>query len=119
MSGRLLAEVGLVAVAGTRISAYDRELRSRLGLATALVREPSVLLLDEPTSGLNPLAANRMLDLIRQAATWRGATVLFTTWEPADVEYVRARQLILDHGVVQRCEPLDGLMIARTSGYGS
>jgi len=119
LAGRLLAEVGLVAVAGSRISGYDRELRSRLGLATALVHEPSVLLLDEPTCGLNPLAANRMLDLIQQAATRRGATVLFTTWEPADVEYVRARQLILDHGVAQRCEPLDGVMIAGMCSHGS
>ncbi|WP_169523983.1 BTAD domain-containing putative transcriptional regulator [Amycolatopsis balhimycina] len=118
LAGRLLAEVGLVDVAGSRISAYDRELRCRLGLATALVREPSVLLLDEPTSGLNPLAANRLLDLIQQAATWRGATVLFTTWEPAEVAYVRARQLILDRGVAQRCEPRDGVTLARVSSHG-
>jgi ABC-2 type transport system ATP-binding protein len=98
LAGRLLTEVGLAAVAATRIATYDRELRRRLELARTLVNEPRVLLLDEPTGGLNPLAANRMLDLVRQVAGTRGASVVFATWEPAEVDYVHGSTLALNQG---------------------
>jgi ABC-2 type transport system ATP-binding protein len=61
-------------------------MRQRMGLAQALVHQPSVLLLDEPVSALDPAGRKEVLDLIE---TLRGqTTILLSTHILADVERV-------------------------------
>jgi ABC-2 type transport system ATP-binding protein len=49
---RALDRVGLIPVAGRTLKAYSQGMRQRLGLALALLRDPTLLLLDEPTNGM-------------------------------------------------------------------
>ncbi len=98
VADRLLADVGLTERAGSRISTYSRGMRQRLGIARSLVNDPAVVFLDEPTLGLDPAGQRRMLDIVRNIAAERGATVVLSTHALPEVEEVCGRVLILDRG---------------------
>jgi ABC-2 type transport system ATP-binding protein len=97
---RLLAEVGLGERAASRIATYSRGMRQRLGIARALVNDPSVVFLDEPTLGLDPSGHRQVLGLVRDIAQRRGATVIVSTHNLSDVEEFCTRVLIFKQGKV-------------------
>jgi ABC-2 type transport system ATP-binding protein len=97
-AARLLAELGLGERAGSRISTYSRGMRQRLGIARALLNEPSVVLLDEPTLGLDPAGRHLAIGLVREIAQRSGATVLLSTNALPEVEEVCTNVLVLDAG---------------------
>lgn len=74
----LLADVGLTADAGTRVSHFSKGMQMRLIFARALLNCPELLFLDEPTSGLDPVNARQIEDLILRERD-RGCTVFLTT----------------------------------------
>ena len=76
--GEALEQVGLGARAGDRVGGYSSGMRQRLGLASALMREPRLLLLDEPTTGLDPKGAREIAGLLRRL-TGDGVTVLLSS----------------------------------------
>ncbi len=61
--------------ASRRVGNYSLGMRQRLGIATALIGDPKVLILDEPANGLDPAGIRWMRDLLRGYAN-RGGTVL-------------------------------------------
>ena len=96
----LLAEVGLTERARSPVATYSRGMRQRLGIARALVNAPDVVFLDEPTLGLDPAGQLQVLGLIHGLARERGATVLLSTHQLAEVEELCTRVLILNRGRV-------------------
>lgn len=73
----------------------SKGLRQRVGLARALLNDPTVMFLDEPTSGLDPVAAHEVHDLIiglRQ----RGVTIFLTTHRLEEAERLCDRVAILN-----------------------
>jgi ABC-2 type transport system ATP-binding protein len=74
--------------------------RMRGDLAAALLHDPRILYLDEPTIGLDVVAKHRIRDFLRTINRERGATVLLTTHDMADVEQLCSRLLIIDHGTL-------------------
>lgn len=94
--GEMLARTGLEKAAKRRIGGYSGGMKQRLGIAQALLHEPSVLLLDEPTSALDPAGRYEVLDLIQQL---RGqVTVLLSSHILADIERVCDRVAIIHEG---------------------
>jgi ABC-2 type transport system ATP-binding protein len=83
----LLGRVGLADSADRKVSGYSLGMRQRLGLASALLREPSVLVLDEPTNGLDP-AGTRELWTLLSAITEAGGAVLLSSHDLAAVDEV-------------------------------
>jgi ABC-2 type transport system ATP-binding protein len=73
--------------ANRRVGGYSLGMRQRLGLATALVGDPRVLILDEPANGLDPAGIRWMRDLLRGYAD-RGGTVLLSSHLLGEVEIV-------------------------------
>jgi ABC-2 type transport system ATP-binding protein len=80
------------------ISELSRGYRQRVGLAQALIHNPSVLILDEPTTGLDPLQIVSIRKLIRQLA--EDKTIIFSTHILQEVEALTDRIVILNNGRV-------------------
>jgi len=97
---RLLEMVGLAREAGRRMGEYSKGMARRIGLATALINDPDLLILDEPTSGLDPIGTRLIKDLIVDLGR-RGKTILLSSHLLADVEDVCDRVMIL-YGGMQR-----------------
>jgi ABC-2 type transport system ATP-binding protein len=100
VSATLLADVGLGPHGRSRIATYSRGMRQRLGLARALVNDPSVVFLDEPTLGLDPAGQRQIAAGIRRIASERGAAVILSTHLLPEVEDTCARVVILRRGRV-------------------
>jgi ABC-2 type transport system ATP-binding protein len=108
----ILDRVGLADAAHRRTSTYSGGMRQRLGIAQALVGEPSVLLLDEPVSALDPIGRREVLDLMREL---RGdVTVFYSTHILDDVERVSDHVAILDGGRLVQASPTSELL----AGFG-
>ncbi|HSK90123.1 MAG TPA: ATP-binding cassette domain-containing protein [Euzebyales bacterium] len=76
--GEVLEQVGLAGAAHRRVGGYSMGMRQRLGLASALVGRPSVLILDEPTNGLDPEGVHWLRGFLRAHAD-EGGTVLVSS----------------------------------------
>jgi ABC-2 type transport system ATP-binding protein len=81
----LLGLVGLSFAADRQIRKYSKGMQQRLGIAQALVADPSFVVLDEPMSGLDPIGRKEVRDLILELKR-RGKTVFFSTHILPDVE---------------------------------
>jgi ABC-2 type transport system ATP-binding protein len=103
-----LEQVGLADAARRRIGGYSGGMRQRLGIAQALVANPSLLVLDEPVSSLDPEGRRDLLALIADLKD--RATIVFSTHVLADVERICDRVGILDHGRLVTEGPLDDLL---------
>jgi ABC-2 type transport system ATP-binding protein len=94
---RLLGLFELANRNGELIGAYSHGMRQKIGLASLLIREPSVLLLDEPTNGLDPRSARLVKDLLEELAA-RGITVLLSTHILEVAQALCSRVAIIDRG---------------------
>lgn len=94
----LLTTVGLSkAAARRRVGGYSLGMRQRLGIAQALVGEPSVLILDEPANGLDPEGIYWMRTVLRDFAD-RGGTVLLSSHLLREVEAVADQFVVIAAG---------------------
>ena len=71
-----------------RSAGYSRGMRQRLGLADALVKDPSILVLDEPTVNIDPEGVRELLLLVERLRTDQGMTVLLSSHLLHQVEQV-------------------------------
>ncbi|MCZ2820289.1 ATP-binding cassette domain-containing protein [Modestobacter sp. VKM Ac-2977] len=93
-----LERVGLAGrPAGKRVGQYSLGMRQRLGLATALLGDPQVLVLDEPANGLDPEGIFWMRGLLRDFAD-RGGTVLLSSHLLHEVEAVADQLVVISGG---------------------
>jgi ABC-2 type transport system ATP-binding protein len=72
--------------------------RMRCELAACMLHEPQILFLDEPTIGLDLLAKQRFRELIVRLNDDQGTTILLTSHDVADIEYVAERVIVINHG---------------------
>lgn len=100
-SEELLAMVGLEGSQQRAVGEYSKGMQRRIGLATALINDPDLLILDEPTNGLDPIGTRQVKDLVLELRR-RGKTVLVTSHLLADVEEVCSRLAILYGGKIRR-----------------
>ena len=83
--------------AGRRVRNYSLGMRQRLGIATALIGDPEVLILDEPANGLDPAGIRWMRDLLRQYAD-RGGTVLLSSHLLHEIEVIADDLVVIGNG---------------------
>jgi ABC-2 type transport system ATP-binding protein len=85
------------AEADRRVGNYSLGMRQRLGIAAALIGDPSVLILDEPANGLDPAGIRWMRDLLRDYAD-HGGTVLLSSHLLAEIEIIADDIVMIGQG---------------------
>jgi ABC-2 type transport system ATP-binding protein len=94
---QVLAQVGLAGAARRRVGGFSLGMRQRLGLATALLGDPRVLVLDEPANGLDPEGVHWLRGLLRHLAD-QGRTVLVSSHVLAEVAQTVDQVVIMADG---------------------
>ena len=90
--------VGLSAHRHRPARTYSLGMKQRLGLASALIGSPPILILDEPTNGLDPVGIHEIRTLIRSLPERFGCTVLVSSHLLSEIELMADRIGILNHG---------------------
>lgn len=93
----LLGEVGLDHAADRKVGTFSKGMTQLLGVAQAMIGNPSVYVFDEPMSGLDPRWTRRVREKIR-ALNERGATVFLSSHNLAEVQVLCDRVSIIDNG---------------------
>lgn len=92
----MMALTGLEREKHKKIGALSKGYRQRIGLAQALIHDPSVLILDEPTSGLDPNQLTEIRTLI--AETGKSKTVILSSHILQEIEAICQRVVIINQG---------------------
>lgn len=95
----LLGKVNLEEKAGAKPANLSGGQKQRFSIACALVNDPKVLFLDEPTTGLDPQAKRNLWDLVRELND-SGMTIVLTTHNMEEAEFLCERLAIMDHGKI-------------------
>jgi ABC-2 type transport system ATP-binding protein len=104
----VLELVGLTDAADRRVSGYSLGMRQRLGLASALLGDPAVLILDEPANGLDPAGIAWLRDLLREEAR-QGRAILVSSHLLSEVAQTVDQVVIVSEGRLRFAGPLDSL----------
>ncbi len=83
----MLHWVGLTDASNRRVGGFSRGMKQRLGIASAMIHDPALLILDEPSSALDPEGRSDVLRLMKDLKQM-GKTVFFSTHILSDVERV-------------------------------
>src|SRR5215212_2242385 len=100
--------VGLSGAARRPVRGYSLGMRQRLGLATALLGDPPVLVLDEPSNGLDPAGIAWLRKFLKRLAG-EGRTILVSSHALSDVQQIADQVVIIDKGRLVRDGRLDEL----------
>lgn len=111
---KVITATGLASEAHKKIGQLSKGYKQRVGLATALLHNPEVLILDEPTTGLDPNQLIEIRQLIKNVGkdskTGKGGkTVLLSTHIMQEVEAICDRVIIIDKGKIVLDEKLSEL----------
>lgn len=97
-TGRLLKQVGMEKAKGKKMKKLSGGMKRRVGIAQAMLNNPSILILDEPTAGLDPNERIRFRNLLSELAQER--LVLLSTHIVSDVAYIANEILLMKEGKI-------------------
>ena len=109
----VLERVGLSGVARRPAGDFSLGMGQRLGIATALLGDPSVLIFDEPINGLDPEGIRWVRTLMRELAA-EGRTVLFSSHLMSEMELTADHLLVIGRGRLLADAPLDEFVRTHT-----
>lgn len=94
----VLATVRLTKDARRAVKGYSLGMKQRLGIATALLGQPELLILDEPTNGLDPAGILEIRELIKSLPKEHGVTLLVSSHLLSEIDQVATRVGIIAKG---------------------
>lgn len=98
--------VGLQDAIHKKVRAYSLGMRQRLGIAQALLHEPSILILDEPTNGLDPAGIREMRDYLKLIAREEGIAILVSSHLLSEMELMCSRVIVIQEGKLVTERPI-------------
>ncbi len=101
-----------------RVRNYSLGMRQRLGIAHALLGDPSVLILDEPANGLDPAGIRWMRGLLKAYAD-RGGTVLLSSHLLHEVEQIADEMILIGNGKIVARGTRQELLAGATGGVST
>lgn len=93
-----LHKVGIDSRANSRVKDFSQGMKQRLGIATALIHDPELIILDEPTNGLDPQGIADVRNLILHLSNDQGKTVFVSSHLLSEIELVADSVLIINKG---------------------
>jgi ABC-type multidrug transport system ATPase subunit len=93
-----LKKVGLLDRSKDKVQTFSLGMKQRLGIAIALVHNPSLIILDEPTNGLDPQGISDIRNLIQSLAKEEGKTVLVSSHLLSEIEQMATQIMIIHKG---------------------
>ena len=111
----VLALVGLEQAAGRRVGTYSTGMRQRLGLASALLGDPEILVLDEPLNGLDPQGIRWLRTFLRERAA-SGKTVLLSSHVLSEAAQTVDAVVVIHKGRLVRQGSIQDLLRLRSPG---
>lgn len=131
MSGKRITEkqlmaqldmVGLADRAQSKVQTYSQGMKQRLGIATALIHDPELVILDEPTNGLDPQGIADIRNLILHLSREMHKTVLVSSHLLSEMELVADSMIIIDKGkklvegkVKELFDPAETMVLLKTT----
>jgi ABC-2 type transport system ATP-binding protein len=112
----VLADVDLADAASKQVMKLSSGMYQRLGIARALIKNPSVLVLDEPTRSLDPSAAMSFWELLRDLRN-SGITVVLATHSFAEAVALADRIVVLKAGELLDLRDASGLTVESLRDY--
>ncbi len=100
----------------TGIKRMSKGMKQKLGIVSAFMHDPDILLLDEPTSGLDPLMQNRFVELVETEKN-KGKTILLSSHIFEEVEKTCDRVGMIRHGKLLREVTIDELRHSQLKTY--
>lgn len=113
----IIRQTGLEAEKHKKIGALSKGYKQRVGIAQALIHNPSVVILDEPTSGLDPNQILEIRDLISE--TGKGKTIMLSTHIMQEVEAICSRIIIINKGVIVADDRAGNLKMQSQGSYNT
>lgn len=92
----VIALTGLLPESNKKIEALSKGYRQRVGLASALIHDPKVLILDEPTTGLDPNQLVEIRNIVKELGKHK--TVLLSSHIMQEIQAVASRVIVLHKG---------------------
>ena len=108
-ANELMKMFGLEELAKMRAFDLSGGQQRRVQVAREFIHDMDLLFLDEPTVGLDPLMRRSILDLLKEKARKDGLTILFTTHNLEEADYLCDRVAIMDRGVFQALDTVENL----------
>ncbi|WP_459129244.1 ABC transporter ATP-binding protein [Guggenheimella bovis] len=110
---RVIRKVGLDGRIRDKVKKYSLGMKQRLGVATALLGNPKLLILDEPTNGLDPDGMREFREMIRSIAD-DGTTVFLSSHLLAEVQQICDRVVFIEAGRVVSTETMSAVRESHT-----
>ncbi|MGC9294155.1 MAG: ABC transporter ATP-binding protein [Thermoplasmata archaeon] len=98
---RVVAATGSNDFLDKKVGKYSRGMKQRLGIATALIGDPEILILDEPTFGIDPMGSLEIRELIKNLNSKKEKIIIFTTHVIEEAIKLSDRIIILNNGLIE------------------